>query len=112
AKIGRNFYLDYYPAEIPSQKVINKFYKSHFVKIHMIYKIDFKVNDHFEMKRFDGEFLDKLIADNKINIRHEVVEESNVITASTDDLQKFIIQYSENPKAFVNSINCGRVAYY
>jgi hypothetical protein len=112
AKIGKNYYLDYYPAEMPSQKGINKFYKSQCVKIHMSYKIDFKDNDHFEMKRFDGAFLDKLIADNKINIRHVAVEGDNIITASTDDLQKFIIQYSENPKAFVNSINCGRVAYY
>ena len=77
-----------------------------------LFKIDFKDNDHFEMKRFDGTFLDKLIADNKINIRHVVVEGSNVITASTDDLQKFIIQYSENPKAFAYSINCDRVAVY
>lgn len=112
AKIGRNHYLDYYPAEMPSQKGTNKFYKSHFVKIHMSYKIDFKDNDHFEMKRFDGDFLDKLIADNKINIRHVVVEGSNIITASTDDLQKFIIQYSENQKAFLGSISCGRVVYY
>jgi hypothetical protein len=112
AKIGKNHYLDFYPAEMPSQKGINKFYKSHLVKIHMSYKIDFKDNDHFEMKRFDGGFLDKLIANNKINIRHEVVEGSNVITASTDDLQKFIIQYSENPKAFVYNFNCSRVTYY
>ena len=29
AKIGKNYYLDFYPAEMPSQKGINKFYKSH-----------------------------------------------------------------------------------
>ena len=87
AKIGKNYYLDYYPAEMPSQKGTNKFYKSHYVKIHMSYKIDFKDNDHFEMKRFEVAFLDKLIEDNKINIRHVIVEGSNVITASQEDLQ-------------------------
>src|SRR6185369_1318002 len=101
ANIGKNYYLDFYPAELPSQKNINGFYKDHFIKAHTSYRIDFKDKDHFDMKRFDSDFLNKLIASNKINIRHEVVDGKNVITAPTDELQKFIIQYSDNPKAFV-----------
>jgi hypothetical protein len=112
AKIGKKYYLDFYPAELPSQKQINKFYKSQYVKTHISYLMDFKDNDHFEMKRFDRSFLDKLISDNKINIRHEVVEGKNIITANTDELQKFIIQYSDNPKAFMTGVSCVRSVYY
>ena len=100
AKIGKNYYLDYYPAEMQSQRNVNRFYKSHFIKVHSSYMFDFKDNDHFEMKRFDQDFLDKLISNNKINIRHEVIGGRNLITASTDDLQKFIITYSNNADAF------------
>jgi hypothetical protein len=112
AKIGKNNYLDYYPAEMVFQKNVNKFYKDHRIKVHSNYRCDFKDNDHFEMKLFDKGFLDKLISNNKINIRHEVIYGSNLITASTDDLQKFIIQYSDNPDAFGGNITyCSRIVY-
>jgi len=112
ARIGKNYYLDFYPAELPSQKSVNSFYKDHFIKVHASYRIDFKDKDHFDMKRLDGDFLDKLISSNKINIRHEVVDGNIVITAPTDELQKFIIQYSDNPKAFVTETFCERSMYY
>jgi len=34
AKIGNSHYLDYYPAELPSEKKVNKFYRDHYVKVH------------------------------------------------------------------------------
>jgi hypothetical protein len=113
AKIGKNNYLDYYPAEMSSQKNVIKIYKDHYLKIHSNYRCDFKDNDHFEMKRFDQGFLDKLISNNKINIRHEVIDGNNLITASTNDLQKFIIQYSDNPDAFGGDVSyCSRIGYH
>ena len=113
AKIGKNNYLDYYPAEMPSQKNVNKIYRDHFIKVHSNYRCDFRGNDHFEMKLFDQGFLDKLISNNKINIRHEVIDGNNLITASTDDLQKFIIQYSDNPDAFGGDVSyCSRIVYH
>lgn len=112
AKIGKSYYLDYYPAEMPSQRNVNKFYRSHYIKVHSSYRCDFKDNDHFEMKRFDQDFLDKLISNNKINIRHEVIGGRNLITASTDDLQKFIITYSNYADAFRDSTYCTRIIDY
>ncbi|HUS01194.1 MAG TPA: hypothetical protein VMY77_05680 [Chitinophagaceae bacterium] len=113
AKIGKNNYLDYYPAEIPSQKNVNRIYREHSIKLHSTYRCDFKDNNHFEMKLFDKGFLDKLISNNKINIRHEVINGENLITASTDDLQKFIIQYGNNPDAFGGDVTyCNRIVYY
>jgi hypothetical protein len=112
AKIGKNNYLDYYPAEMPSQKNVNKIFRDHYIKVHSNYRCDFKDNDHFEMKLFDRGFLDKLISNNKINIRHEVIDGNNLITASTDDLQKFIIQYCDNPEAFgEDNTYCSRIVY-
>jgi hypothetical protein len=112
ARIGKNHYLDYYPAETPAQKKVERFYKDHFVKVHASYRIDFKDGDHFVMKRFDKDFLDKLISDNKINIRHVLVDGKNIITASTDDLQKFIVQYGNDPRAFATETVCERSVNY
>jgi hypothetical protein len=112
AVIGKNYYLDFYPAELPSQKSILNIYKQHFIKAHNSYKIDFNDKDQFVMKRFDKSFIDKLISTNKINIRHQVVDDENIITAPTEDLQKFIIQYSDNPKAFASETICDRIIFY
>lgn len=112
-RIGKYYYLDYFPAETGSQKNVNKIYKDHHIKVHSNYRCDFKDNNRFEMKLFDQDFLDKLISKNQINIRHEVIDGSNLITASTDDLQKFIKQYSDNPEAFGDDITyCSRMQHY
>ena len=112
-KIGKNYYLDYYPAELPSQKNVNRFYKDHSIKVHSNYRCDIKDNNHFEIRLFEKTFLDKLISDNKINIRHEVIGNKNLITASTDELQKFIIKYGDNPDAFAGNITyCSRIIDY
>lgn len=113
AKIGNCYYLDYYPAEMQSQKDVNKNYKAHFIKVHSNYRCDIKGSDYFEMKLFDKSFLDRLISKNQINIRHEVINGKNIFTASTDDLQKFIKQYGDNPEAFGDDITyCSRILYY
>lgn len=113
AKIGTNYYLDFYPAEMTSQKKVDKNYKDHFIKVHKSYKYDLKDKNRFEISRFDKEFLDKLISSNKINIRHEVLDgNNNVITASTDELQKFIIQYSNDPHFFTGVMYCSRIIDY
>ena len=112
AKIGQNYYLDFYPAEMSSQKKVDEVFKKHFIKVHKSYKYDLKDKNHFEISRFDKEFLDKLILNNKINIRHEVLDGKNVITASTADLQKFIIQYSSDPHFFSGTMYSNRIIDY
>ena len=113
AKIGKNHFLDYYPAEGSFQKNVNKSYREHYVKLHTNYRVDFKDNDHFEIRMFDQSFLEKLLSDNKINIQYEEVNGKKLITASTDDLQKFIIKYSDNPDAYGGDITyCSRIIDY
>jgi hypothetical protein len=112
-KIGENRYLDYYPADKPSQQEVNRLYSDHYIKVHTNYRCHFKDNDHFEMNLFDQDFLDKLILDNQINIRHETNEGRNLITASTDDLQKFITKYGDNPDAYGGDVTyCSRIIDY
>jgi hypothetical protein len=113
AKIGKNQYLDYYPAEMSSQRNMNKHYRDHYIKLHTNYKYDFKDTDNFEIRLFDQSFMEKLLSDNKINIKYEMVNGKKLITASTDDLQKFIIKYSDNPDAYGGNVtNYSRIINY
>ncbi len=109
-KIGKYYYLDYYPAEMPSKKIVGKDYKDHCIKLHSNYRCDFKGLNSLELKLFDAGFVLDLLGQHQINIKHEAVDGGELITASTDDLQKFINKYSDNPKAYGDYITyCTRV---
>jgi elongation factor P hydroxylase len=108
-KIGHNHFLDYYTADLPTQNNVNTQYKDHYIKVHNNYRIQLNDINHFEIRLFDKGYIEKLIAKNQINIRHEVVDGKIVITASTDELQKFIIKYSDNPDAYVGVTTCTRI---
>lgn len=101
-KLGDKFYMDYYPAETPIQSEYDEFYKSHYLKMHTCYRLRFVQNNNtFELKQFDEGYLQKLIENKKIRIRHETREDGSfVVTASTEELQQYILKYSDVPEAY------------
>ena len=53
------------------------------------------------MQRLDGGYLEKLIKNKQIRIKHEVMEDGGIfITAPTEDLQQYLIKYSDVPEAY------------
>jgi hypothetical protein len=101
-KLGNKFYMDYFPAETPEIKKYNGFYRSHFIKMHTCFLIRFlKDNNTFELKQFSEDFLKNLIDNKKIHIRHEVNEAGSfIVTAPTEELQQYILKYSDVPEAY------------
>ena len=100
-KLGKYYYMDFYPAGLKHAGNEEKFFAAHYIPMHSIYRIRFK-NDHsFEIQQLDAGYLEDLIKNKKIRIRHEVTQDGNyVITAPTEDLQKYIVKYSEVPEAY------------
>lgn len=111
-KIGNSEYFDFYPAETEVQKTVNADHKSHFLKFHTSYKCEVKDTDHFAMKLFDKGFLEELISKQQIRLRYEVTGDGKkIITATTEELQKFISQYGDSPKAYTADVSyCVRMA--
>ena len=100
ARIGKHLYFDYYPADKKNDKTIDDFFMVHMVKMHTSYKVDF-TSDGFEMSQLDKGFIERLIDEKKIRIGHEKSEEGDVIiTASTSELQQYIIKYGDDPSAY------------
>ena len=101
-KLGNKFYMDYFPAETAQSKGYNAFYKNHFIKMHTCFMIRFlNDNNTFELKQFSEEFLKNLIDNKKIRIRHEGNEAGSfIVTASTEELQQYILKYSDVPEAY------------
>ena len=101
ARIGKHLYFDYYPAEKKDNKTIDEFFTSHFVKMHTSYRVQISKDGGFELSQLDESYVTKLINEKKIRINHEKdANGSIVITASTDELQQYIIKYGDEPGAY------------
>ncbi len=77
----------------------NSFVDSHLFPVHTISKIS--VNDKgMELEFFKSSFIKELISSNRVRIKHEKVDEDILITASTEELQKFVEKYANEEEAF------------
>jgi DNA-binding PadR family transcriptional regulator len=104
--LGKQLYIDYYPCENAQQSKYDGFYKQHLVKMHSFYRIRFNDDRSFETSQFDEDFLKKLIDNKQIRIKYEVRYDGNyVITASTEELQQYVLKYGDVPEAYYKESN-------
>jgi len=104
-RLGNKYYIDYYPAETDKQNNYDGFFTGHFIKMHLFYNIHFVTNQALELKQFDKGFLEDLIKKKQIRIKHEIMDDGTYfITASTEELQQYLIKYSDVPKAYEEDI--------
>jgi hypothetical protein len=105
-KLGKYYYMDYYPASEKERRSADNFFAAHYIPMHSIYRIEFKDNNSFNVQRLDGGYLEKLIKNKQIRIKHEVMEEGGIlITAPTEELQQYLIKYSDVREAYSNDNN-------
>ncbi len=103
ARIGKHLYFDYFPADKKGNAAGDVFFVSHFVKMHTSYRVDISKEGLFELSQLDESYITKLIDEKKIRISHEKDGEDNiVITASTQELQQYIIKYGDEPGAYTS----------
>ena len=101
ARIGKYLYFDYYPAYKKEEQYIDEFFGANLVKIHTSYRVQILNDGSFELSQLDGSYVNNLIDQKKIRISHETGADDNiVITASTSELQKYLIKYSDEPEAY------------
>lgn len=77
---------------------------ANYVATHNFYKVEFKNDKKILIYPFDAERLEQMVDQRKIRIKHENANGSFVITASTEDLQKFIIKYAEDENTFEDPV--------
>ena len=101
ARIGKHFYFDYFPADKKEDRKLDEFFGVHFVRMHTSYRVEILKDGSFELSQLDGSYVKSLIDEKKIRISHEKDATGNkVITASTDELQQYIIKYGDEPGAY------------
>jgi hypothetical protein len=101
ARIGKHLYFDYYPADLPVSSKMDEFYQVHFVKMHTPYRLELQKEGGFKLSRLESGYMNELIEQKKIRIRHEKKEDEGiVITAPTSELQQYILKYGDDPEAY------------
>ena len=103
ARVGQHLYFDYFPADKKGNKTADEFFSSHFLKMHTSYRVEISKDGSFELSQLDESHVTKLIDEKKIRISHEKDAKGIiVITASTDELQQYLIKYGDEPGAYTS----------
>ncbi|HKI46270.1 MAG TPA: hypothetical protein VKA08_13145 [Balneolales bacterium] len=98
-KLGDHYYLDM--TIDPHDQKVNDLLGTYIFPVHIFFKVSFE-NGQLNMNAFafSSDWLEKLIQERRIRIKHEVENDQVLLTASTEELQKFVIKYADEPKAF------------
>ena len=101
ARIGKHLYFDYFPADKKEDRKLDEFFGVHFVRMHTSYRVEILKDGSFELSQLDGSYVKSLIDEKKIRISHETdADDNTVITASTKELQQYLLKYGDEPSAY------------
>lgn len=107
-KLKDHLFLDVFPSEVPwdledpneSEWPYNSLFM---MPTHTIVKVD-AVGTELKMRLMLETQLKKLLEEDPDTIAHVVIEDRPVLTASTSELQAFILKYAEGDKLFTDEI--------
>jgi len=98
--LGGNLYLDIFPGSL---NLKNSFLEDHFLPVHTYAKVVVS-GAKVELYFFNAERLYKLMDENRIRLKHESFEYYKVITASTEELQQFVIKFGDKKDFFETAL--------
>ena len=102
-KIGANVFLDFSPDDPLPGSELNDFMVASLIPAHTFAKL-VKTNDALRLVAMDYEWLQQFLEINPKVIAHTSQGKRPVLTASTEDLQKFVAKYANDDKVFKNDI--------
>ena len=98
-KLGDDFYMDFYPVNF---NIPHKLLNQQLLPVHIFAKTEV-TNDHLILHFFEYEWLSDLIEDQQIKVSHMELPDRTLLTARTDELQKFIIKYANDSTTFMEA---------
>ena len=101
-KLGGHYFIDFYLEDFYDNQNLD-LASFHIVPVHTFAKVVINKNQ-LQINWFDQNWLEKLIKENKIRIRHEYNGDYILLTASPKDLQKFVSKYVDSEEAFKDGI--------
>lgn len=107
-KLGDHYFFDFYPMEADLAEGTSSLVNNHLVTTHTFMKVRW-TKDQLFISQFEYDFLKEVLSKNQLRIKHEVLNSPTkgmrssgdfLLTASTDDLKKFLTKYGGVEKAF------------
>lgn len=99
--LGGSLFLDLYPADMDLPLV--DVYEAHRAKVHSFLIVS-QLTPTLTFAPFDDDWVKDLLKAEPNAIRHELVGDNLVLTASTSELQAFLIKHTKTAKAFGSPI--------
>ena len=96
-KIDGVLFLDMFPTEQNGD--MNEFYKLHFLHVHTFFLVE-QIEPRLRMRPMSMNWLRKLLEQNPGAVRHEMVGGDVVLTAATEELQRFLLRHVRTEAAF------------
>jgi hypothetical protein len=105
--LNGQLYLDITPVSDNSEELL--VFDLHMVPTHSIARVELRNSNEIDIQWFNEEWLRDMFTQNKIRISHEMIMDPNpkskddgmyLLTASTDELQKFIVKYGDSEEAY------------
>jgi len=104
-KLGDRRFLDVFPDRFPSDEEKAFFFQP----VHAFFRGD-SLGEQVVLRMTDDEQFKKLVQAEPNAVKHEVVDERPILTASTKELQAFVTKYAGDERLFPNDITLIRKA--
>ncbi len=102
-QLGNTTFMDLFPTEDYDQEIGNDLLAGNLLPVHTFYKVEIS-HDQLVIHPYKLEWLDELFEQNRIRISHETIPyygtSLRVLTATTQELQKFVTKYADDQEAF------------
>jgi len=86
-------FLDLFPDSEPLEE-LDDFYKIHILPVHTFMRVD-RIIPNLRLRMVNYEKMEGILENDPSVLKHEVLEDRIVLTASTDELQNFVIKNVE-----------------
>lgn len=107
-RLGKFTFLDLFPEERDEYgNTRNTLYNLHILPAHTIWRVWLE-GQVLRLALLDNGWLKEMIEQKKVQIAHEEIDGAIVLTASTQQLQEFVLQHAEDADAFPNPIELRR----
>lgn len=102
-KLENRLFLDVYPSRIPCAEpdpnkdwLLNTFF---LIPGHSFVIID-SIEPQLKMRWTNQDEMEKLLKEEPGAVKHELVEDGIILTASTEQLQQFVLKYADDERVF------------
>jgi len=111
-KLQNRLFLDVYPSEFPWEiddpNKVKWLYNSFFlIPAHTFIKVDV-IEPQLKIRLTNNEKMEELLSDDPNVVQHTSIEDRIFLTASTKELQAFVIKYADDIRVFPDEIILSR----